>query len=163
MKVLIGGLLLLTGCASTVAKILPIGEPVTVERCKALDMKKIGYEDAVAGNRNGDKYEFWLKDCASLGARPDRAIYDAGYSDGLAVYCSCEIGFQAGVKEEYTELKKQYMMCTKKEFTRFQEGHKLGLPHAKDEKLVKKTGPFNFSYDETEIEKLAKTSCSEHH
>lgn len=149
------------GCASTVSKILPIGEPVTKERCEQIDVKALGFKDAKNGQRPGDKFDFWKKDCAAFGVTLDRALYDQGYQEGMAYYCSCENGFVAGVKEEIAEFKKQFMLCSKADYKHFISGHQMGKKHSKDENLVKKTGLYKKEYNEDAIVDAAKAHCKE--
>lgn len=160
IRVLAGAAFLLAGCASTVAKIIPIGEPVTTERCQALDMKKMGFDDGKIGQRSGDKFEFWVKDCAAVRVTLNRAAYDEGYSEGLKFYCSCENGFDSGVREEIAEIKTQRVMCAGKQLKEFLAGHEKGSLQSKNEELVKKAGQFKWEYNDPNIQAMAKASCS---
>lgn len=111
------------------AKIIPIGEPVTAVRCQNLDARKLGFEDGRVGNRSGERFEFWAKDCAAFSVRLSRELYKAGYNDGLKIYCSCETGFTAGAQGEFTALKAQFLMCSKAEHANFVRGVELGKAH----------------------------------
>lgn len=151
--------LFLAGCASTVARITGL-EPVTQERCQAKDVRQMGFDDGKTGQRIGERFEFWVKDCAGVGVRLDRKAYDDGYAEGLSSYCSCENGFLAGVKDEYTEFKLQYLMCKKPLFQQFLSGHEFGKLQIKNEELSKKVGPFKTEFNEPAILALAKTTCA---
>lgn len=152
---------LFAGCASTVARILPIGEPVTAERCQGFDAKTMGVDDGKTGQRQGEKFEFWHKDCAIVGVKLDRSRYDEGYLEGLADYCSCEQGFVAGIKEEFTQLKGQYQMCRKSEYKNFMGGHEKGKLQVTNQDLVKKINHLKTDYNEPAILSQAKASCSQ--
>ncbi|PWU12813.1 MAG: hypothetical protein C5B49_15755 [Bdellovibrio sp.] len=150
---------IVAGCASTMAKIIPIGQPVTRERCEQIDLKRMGLQDGREGQRSGDKFEFWVKDCASFGVRFDRSLYDAGYEEGLRFYCSCGNGFLAGVKDELAEARGQYLLCDRNQFTEFLNGHKEGLNFKADPVLVKKKDQFTNLYDEKAIFAKAGMFC----
>lgn len=116
-----------TGCASVWQQILPPGfEPVTRERCEALDMRAIGEADGKNAQRAGDKFDYWKKDCRNVGVNLDRALYDEGYARGLEQYCSCEEGFISGAKEEFEELRGQFQSCGKAMYKEFVRGRDLG-------------------------------------
>ena len=152
--------LTLVACASTMSKILPIGEPVTEERCKAFDLKQMGFADGSIGQRQGEKYEFWRKDCAAFRVTLDREAYDQGYQEGLSQYCSCENGFVAGVKEEFKGLKGQYVMCQSANYKRYVEGHNKGQAQASNQHLAKKINYLKIEYNEPAIQAMATASCA---
>ena len=153
------GFLFLAGCASTMAKIIPIGEPVTKERCEKLDMHQMGFTDGELGQRIGDKYEFWTKDCRSMGVVLNREVYNKGYDEGLHFYCSCQKGFSSGVHGEVIELKGQYLACTKAEYQEFSRGHELGKKYTEDTAMTKKINVNKTDYFEDVILAKAKTEC----
>lgn len=153
-------ILLTAGCSSWVAKVLPFGQPVTKERCEALDVAEFGRKDGAEGRRSGERIEFWVGDCKPLGVKLDRAKYDAGYEEGTQFYCSCERGFEAGVKTEFTEFKGQYYLCSRSEFGAYLKGHAAGLDFSKDPRYVKLIPPFNYQYFEKEIAEKAAEMCS---
>ena len=151
--------LFLAGCASTMAKIIPVGEPVTKERCEKLDMKKIGFDDGEVGHRNGDKFEYWTRDCRPLGVNLSKETYDRGYAEGLQFYCSCEKGFSSGVHNEVIELKGEYLACSKDEYQNFYRGHELGQKYTEDSSMMKKVNVNKTDYFEDVIAVKAKTEC----
>lgn len=149
----------LAACASTF-KELGLGEPVTKERCQQLDVRQIGYRDGEQGQRRGNKYDFWLKDCRSIGATLNRDLYNQGYDEGVKLYCSCEKGFGSGVREQFTEMQGQYYTCTRKEYEIFLKGHEAGKKYAKDPTMSKKDGPHKYVYFDEFILPKAKEECA---
>ncbi len=141
------------------AKWIPGTEAVTVERCQAFDVRKFGFEDGRIGQRAGEKFDFWRKDCAGLGVALDRKVYDEGYAEGLSQYCSCQNGFMAGVKDEFAEFKLQYLMCKSPQYKKFISGHEKGLTHIKNPELSKKINDVKTEYDEPKIQALAQSIC----
>lgn len=117
--------LALMGCTSFMSWLTGL-HPVTEERCQKLNMFQIGLTDGETVQRQGEKFFFWEKDCRWVGVTLNRVDYDRGYEQGLKTYCSCERGFEAGVKEEYLELKGQYALCRKSEYRVFELGYKAG-------------------------------------
>ena len=154
--VLLAGLM---GCTSMVRQFVP-GEPVTAERCQKMDVQQLGFKDGERGQRQGDKFEFWMKDCRGVGATLDRGLYNQGYADGLKIYCSCEQGFVAGVHDEFTEMRGQYYTCTKPEYAVFLKGHAAGKKYVQDPTLTKKEGPFKTTYFDELILIKAKDECA---
>ena len=146
------------GCSSWVQKIVP-GEPITKERCEKIDTHQLGYRDGSEGQRNGDKYEFWYKNCAALGVKLDKPKYDEGYKEGLATYCSCEEGFASGVRDTIGELRGQMYMCDKPERDRYYKGHAEGKNHIKDEALSKPKTQFEREYFDDKIKEQAGVFC----
>lgn len=150
---------LMLGCASEVSKFLGFGAPVTKERCEAMDLRKMGYEDGKTGQRAGEKFDFWVKDCRALGAKFDRAEYDQGYAEGMKYYCSCPHGFLAGVRGEYTEIKGQFFNCPRREYWSFERGHAAGKKYEKDMTLMEKEGPYKMKYFEDRIAEKSAAEC----
>lgn len=140
-------------CASTVAKIFPVGEPVTAERCQALDLKDLGYKDGSEGQRSGPRFDFWSPDCRAFGVKLDRALYEGGYADGITNYCSCEKGFAAGVRNELNEFRGQYYICKRVDYARFIKGHAAGLDFKSDAAYVNVKGVHSFYNDEAITQK----------
>jgi hypothetical protein len=153
--------LVFVGCASVVQQWIPGVEPVTAERCEKLDLKGMGYKDGEIGQRPGDRYDFWMKDCRSVGVRLNRDLYDEGFAEGLKVYCSCEKGFNAGVRDEFTEMQGQYYSCVKKEFAVFLQGHAAGKKYSQDPRFMKKDGPYKTTYFDEPIQAKAKEECDQ--
>lgn len=130
MRLLVGlswvlSAVLLSGCTSFMSWLTGL-HPVTEERCQKLNMFQIGLTDGETVQRQGEKFFFWDKDCRLVGVKLNRPDYDRGYEQGLKTYCSCERGFEAGVREEYLELKGQYAICRKAEYRVFELGYKAG-------------------------------------
>ncbi len=150
----------LSGCASWIQGFFPELEPVTASRCQKLDLKQLGFKDAEIGQRTGDKFDFWKKDCLGAGVTLDRAAYDAGYSEGLKIYCSCEKGFASGVRDEFTEMRGQYYSCTRPEYAVFLKGHTEGKKFSQDLELMKKDGPYRMNYFDEIIQKRALKECA---
>lgn len=151
--------LALGGCASFWRGVVP-GEPVTAERCRRLDLAAIGYKDGESGQRRGEKFEFWMKDCRGVGVRLDRATYDEGYDRGLEAYCGCEAGFKSGVRGEYLEMKGQYQLCTRARYGVFALGHAAGAKFAEDPSYVRKDGPYRKIFLDDAIQLKAKEECA---
>lgn len=151
---------LLAGCASTMAKILPIGEPVTKERCVAFSMDEFGQRDGREARRPGEKFESWQQDCKAFGVRFDRAEYDRGYEKGLAQYCSCERGFDMGVRNQFTEIRGQYFMCQRTEYSHFLRGFDVGKKWTKDTELVKVVTPVKTEFNDAKINARAAAECA---
>lgn len=152
--------LALAGCASTVAKILPFGEPVTKERCAAFSMLEFGRRDGREARRPGERFESWQQDCRAFGVKFDRDEYDRGYREGLTEYCSCEKGFAVGVKGGFAELRGQYFMCESAEYAHFHRGVVLGRGFEKDEALVRRVTPVKTEYDDAGIGARAAAQCA---
>ncbi|MBX3019046.1 MAG: DUF2799 domain-containing protein [Bdellovibrionaceae bacterium] len=150
----------LTGCASTVAKILPFGEPVTKERCEAFSVHDFGVKDGAEARKRGERFESWQGDCRAFGVKFDRAEYERGYDEGLANYCSCEKGFTVGVKGGFAELRGQYFMCESKQYAHFHRGFAEGKKLDKDETLVRKVNEIKTEYDEKLILERATFVCA---
>lgn len=126
MRIYLLSLVLLLGGCTTFMSWLSGLPPVTEERCKAFNMFEFGYGDGQTAQRPGERFEFWDKDCRWAGVRLNRTEYDRGYEQGLRSYCSCEKGFEAGVKEEYLEMKGQYAVCRRVEYKIYEAGYKAG-------------------------------------
>lgn len=148
------------GCTHFFSKVLPMGEPVTQERCEALDMKKIGYKDGEEGQAKGAKFEFWQNDCRSLGVSLNRAAYDQGYGEGAIAYCGCEMGFRNAIHGETLGLKAQYFACPKEQYGSYARGFELAEPLMKDETLVKYETVAKTTYFEEEITRRGKLECA---
>lgn len=149
------------GCAHEVAQFIGVGAPVSKERCESLDLNKMGFLDGEQGQKNGDKFSFWEKDCRQVGLKLDHEAYDKGYSEGLLVYCGCESGFKSGVHDEVLGFKGQYFMCSKSQFNFFETAHAEGTKLKDDVTLVQK-GPANqITYQEELIQAKAATFCSQ--
>lgn len=162
MKAAVLGLaaaVMLAGCASTVSSFLGIGAPVTADRCRSMDLEKMGYDDGKLGQRQGEKYEFWVKDCRATGAPFDRAVYDKGYAEGIKYYCSCEAGFASGVRDEYTEIKGQYFTCPRKDYNVFLRGHEAGKKYKEDPTMVKKINHYKNEYFDDVINPKGAEEC----
>lgn len=127
LLLILAALLGLSSCHSFVKFFLPDSfDSVTAERCQKLDMKALGFENGKLGQRKGDRFEFWVKDCEARGIALDRALYDQGYDEGNLVYCSCENGYVSGARGEFEELKGQFGACTKARYEAFKAGRALG-------------------------------------
>lgn len=157
---LLAAVLAFSGCTYFFTKVIPMGEPVTKERCEALDMHKIGYKDGEEGQNRGDKYDFWRNDCLSLHVTPDRAAYDRGYDEGLKSYCSCELGFKNAIHGEILGLKAQYFVCSKAQYAEYSRAFDLAQPFLKDETLVKYVSVSKTDYFDEAIAARAKTECA---
>jgi|GEM_PF-5494647 len=119
-------LLGLSGCQSIFLALLPNEfDPVTKERCEKLDMKALGKSDALIGHRDGDRYDFWKKDCAAFGVSLDRQVYGEGFQEGLQIYCSCVEGYKSGARGEFEELRGQYQACGKVLYQNFLRGREI--------------------------------------
>lgn len=149
----------LAGCASWVAEILPIGQPVTAERCRALNMSEFGLKDGREGRRQGDRYDFWVQDCKAFGVKLDRSLYDEGFKEGIAEYCSCEKGFTAGVKSEFAELRGQYYICSKSDYGDFLRGHQAGSDYNEDSRFMKRISEVKVEYNDEAISAKAAEMC----
>lgn len=114
------------GCASDVARVLGYGAPLSAERCRSLNLYQIGFYDGENGQRSRDKFDFWFKDCRTVGVVLDAKIYDEGYALGLEKFCSCQSGIRSAMNKEILELKSQYFMCGKEDFAQFSRGFGLG-------------------------------------
>lgn len=124
--VFICGLLGMSSCQSVFLALLPNEfDPVTKERCEKLDMKALGKSDAVVGRRDGDRYDFWKKDCAAFQVTLNRQAYGEGFQEGLQLYCSCEEGYKSGARGEFEELRGQYQACGKVLYQNFLRGRAL--------------------------------------
>lgn len=153
--------LVLMGCAHEVAQFIGVGAPVSKERCESLDLNKMGFADGELGQKNGDKFSFWEKDCRQVGLKLDRDAYDKGYADGLLVYCGCESGFKSGVHDEVLGFKGQYFMCSKAQFKFFEDAHVEGAKLKDDATLVQKGPAYQINYQEELIQAKASAFCSQ--
>ena len=143
---------LLSSCHSLVKNFLPDNfDSITAERCQKLDMKALGFENGRLGQRKGDRFEFWVKDCEAQGVVLDRSIYDQGYEEGNRNYCSCENGYISGAKGEFEELKGQFGACSKQLFEVFQSGKALG---------EKKYGHLKFPARDNELKLLGEEALA---
>lgn len=153
-------LVLQIGCASWVSNFLGFGAPVTKERCEAIDIKDYGFKDGSEARRPRERFESWVADCRAFGVRLNPELYDQGYQQGLAQYCSCENGFKAGVKNQFTEIKGQYFMCSRAAYERFIRGHEAGLEFKNDPRFVNVISSIKVEYFEAKIDQQAVTSCA---
>lgn len=149
------------GCAHQVASFLGVGEPVSKERCEKLDMHQMGFDDGKLGQRKGDKYDFWVKDCRQADIKLDKSVYDQGYQEGLQVYCGCENGYLTGVKDQYLELKGQYYNCDKEKYKAFISAYEEGKKQKENPEWVVKGPKFEVSYKEELILEAAKKVCAD--
>lgn len=152
-------LLEVSGCASFVAKVFPFGEPVTRERCLAIDTYQMGFKDGADGQRSGEKLDFWRGDCRPFGVRLDEGKYAKGYDDGMAAYCSCEKGFSSGVRDEFAEMRGQYFMCSRAAYSRFLKGHAAGLEFKDDASLVQHPTAVKTEFVDAAITAKAQQIC----
>ncbi|MFN7728978.1 MAG: DUF2799 domain-containing protein [Bdellovibrio sp.] len=149
----------LSGCASQLSSFLGFGAPVSSQRCRAMDLEKMGLEDGRTGQRPGEKYDFWIKDCRIAGVPLDRALYDKGYAEGIKSYCSCEAGFAAGVRDEYTEIKGQFFNCPKVDYAVYMQGHEAGKKYVNDPTMMKKVNHYKNDYFDDVITPKAALEC----
>lgn len=160
-SLLIGALPLVTSCHSFVKFFLPdTFDSITAERCQKLDMKALGFENGRLGQRKGDRFEFWDKDCAVRGVQLDRAAYDQGYDEGNLVYCSCEEGYISGAKGEFEELKGQFSGCKKERYAVFMRGRKLGDDEYKHLDSIKRQNELKLLGEDALLAK-AKATCKQ--
>ncbi len=120
----------------------------------------MGLKDGQEGQRLGQRWDFWKKDCAALGVSWDRQRYNDGYVAGLGEFCSCEKGFDSGIREEYIETKAQFYTCQKDQFISFSRGHGLAKPFVDNPSLSKKINPYKIDYLQDAIAAKAKESCA---
>jgi hypothetical protein len=146
-----------SACATLLGKEF---QPVSKERCEKLDMRALGQVDATEAFTRGTKYDWWKQDCKIFGVTIDRKAYDEGYDKGRDIYCSCEVAYMAGVKEEILEIKAMYYSCTDEQRTKMKWAHDLGDKAKDDLTLLQKTSTLKVNYFDDKIEARAKEVCA---
>jgi hypothetical protein len=76
--------LALTGCAG-----------MSEQACLATDWQSVGLEDGVNGRSVGSIANY-RQSCSRHGVTPDLALYRAGHTEGVEVYCRAGNGFEVG-------------------------------------------------------------------
>src|SRR6478736_1824783 len=70
--------------------------------CLSGDWARIGRQDGSEGYTR-TRYAKHIEACQEHGVTPNRAKYEAGYKEGLALYCTSENGFEVGRKGGHYE------------------------------------------------------------
>lgn len=78
------GVLLASGCAT-----------LSKRDCLEGDWERVGRQDGTEGYTRA-RFQKHGEACAEYGVVPDRSKYEAGYKDGIAVYCTPSNGFRMG-------------------------------------------------------------------
>jgi hypothetical protein len=87
---------LATLCVATTLSLLASGCASLSKRdCLEGDWERIGRQDASQG-QPPTQLQKHREACTEYGVVPDKARYEAGYQDGLAVYCTPSNGFRLG-------------------------------------------------------------------
>lgn len=74
-------------CAALFAGLLPAScATLSQEQCEAGDWRAIGFNDGADG-RSADRLSSHAEACSEYGIAVDAAVYQAGRSEGLRVYC----------------------------------------------------------------------------
>lgn len=84
MLVGLGSALAISGCAT-----------LSRDDCLMGDWYEIGVQDGAAGYAP-DRLAQHREACAEYRIRPDREAYQAGWDDGIGIYCTPERGYQEG-------------------------------------------------------------------
>lgn len=147
---------LLSGCSSFFPKDF---QPVTKQRCEALDMKALGFKDGSEGYQRGTKYDFFFRDCEYWKVTLDRKAYEQGYEEGMENYCSCDTAFVAGVKEELIETRLKYFSCSDEQKKRMKWAYDEGEKLKDDTTYLQKTSTSKVNYFDDKILARAKEVC----
>lgn len=82
--------------AATALAVLGSGCATLSKRdCLEGDWERVGRQDGNQGQPRG-RLQKHTEACAEYGVVPDQAKYEAGYKDGLAIYCTAANGFAVG-------------------------------------------------------------------
>jgi hypothetical protein len=113
------------------------------EECQVGNWEGIGYTDGAEGQapaRFGDHN----KACSEYGIAADFAAWQAGYEQGLEVYCTADNGAWAGAKG-----KSNTQVCVGPRGEAFQDGYAAGREYYEAEQALEHA---NSDYDELENE-----------
>ena len=84
-----GLMLLLSGCAT-----------MDAESCQGADWRQIGADDG-AGGQSADQFDTYQRECREFGIQADHASYQAGWNEGITLYCTRDNGYVVGRKGDY--------------------------------------------------------------
>jgi hypothetical protein len=104
-----GALVMLAGC-----------ETVSEEQCVVGDWQALGQADAASGH-DPSRFEKVVKDCGRYGITPDAAAYQAGWNQGVLLYCTPQNGFSLG-----RQGKSLSRICPPHLAAAFESSHSLG-------------------------------------